>query len=438
VTELDQAERTALAIGILWPDTIAAIAEAMPSADLWASPLHASIAEALQALAFDGRHVNALTVAQHLGQASNANAAQYVPSLLSQHVSPDSLQTALTIAVTEANRRHLSAVLQRAMMVIGDPEHDPADTAATLAEAARMVSERGVADYAPHIGDHIPKMLEYLKDMQEGNARAVGYTTGIAALDRIARLRPEEMSIVAARPSMGKTAMMCTMALAQAKAGIPVCIFSCEMGAKSLVYRTVAAHSGVDMQAPSQITPGGWQAMGDAMTRMKGMPIWLDDRPGARADEIVNVARRMVQRHGIKVFYVDYLQFVRPPRYVSRGANREEQTAAISSTFKQASKTLDAHWCILAQLNRDADGKEPRLAHLRESGAIEQDADVVAMLHRANLQASEAKIIVAKQRNGPTGDCQAEYFPRRCLFADASGRVSEDVVDAVTRQYVDF
>ena len=168
------------------------------------------------------------------------------------------------------------------------------------------------------------------------------------------------------------------------------------------------------------------------------MPIWLDDRPGARADEIVNVARRMVQRHGVKVFYVDYLQFVRPPRYVSRGANREEQTAAISSTFKQASKTLDAHWCILAQLNRDADGKEPRLAHLRESGAIEQDADVVAMLHRANLQASEAKIIVAKQRNGPTGNCMAEYFPRRCLFADASGRVSEDVVDAATRQYGDF
>jgi replicative DNA helicase len=244
--------------------------------------------------------------------------------------------------------------------------------------------------------------------------------TGFDELDEmLSGLQRGEMIILAARPSMGKTAFALNMAENMAAASNGVAFFSLEMGKQQLVQRILCAKGGVDGQKlrKNMLSREEWRRIMGACEGLKNSPIFIDDTPGLTLLQMRSKARRMKEKHGIGAVVIDYLQLMSSG---TRVESRQVEVSEISRGVKAMARELDVPVVCLSQLNRQAEGREghrPRMSDLRESGSIEQDADVVMMLHReayyhksdanwveANpLKANVAEVIVAKQRNGPTG-----------------------------------
>ncbi len=257
-----------------------------------------------------------------------------------------------------------------------------------------------------------------------------GLATGFMDLDKLTSgLQPGEMFILAARPSMGKTALALNLAEQVAMGGdafaspgskrVPVAVFSLEMSKNALTQRLLSARSGVDLQRIRSGQIGGdWQAINRACGELHDTPIIIDDTPGLTILQLRARARRLAQQFGIKCIIIDYLQLLTSP-----GAARESrqvEVSTISRGIKALAREMSMPVICLAQLNRGTEqreGNRPRMSDLRESGSIEQDADVVALLHREEYyhrndpdwaeenpdKVGLAELILAKQRNGPTG-----------------------------------
>ena len=254
-----------------------------------------------------------------------------------------------------------------------------------------------------------------------------GLPTGYPDLDRILMgLQPSDMVVLAARPSMGKTSLALNIA-ENIALGVgdseprPVAVFSLEMSKEQLVRRMICSHARV----PSHKLQGGYiskefhgQLISAASALMKA-PIFLDDTAGLEALELRSRARRIKRKHDIQLIVVDYLQMLSYPQFAREGRQRE--TAAISGALKAMAKELQIPVLVLSQLSRApeqrSDDGKPRLSDLRDSGAIEQDADVVLMLRRPCVYAEEGEVIddrlaeveVAKHRNGPTGKVEFNF-----------------------------
>ncbi|HHN79173.1 MAG TPA: replicative DNA helicase, partial [Phycisphaerales bacterium] len=259
-----------------------------------------------------------------------------------------------------------------------------------------------------------------------------GILTGFADLDALlGGLTPGEFHILAARPSMGKTGLALNMAEQIAAGGcdpwgrpesdpVPVAFFSLEMGRESLMHRMVAARSGVDA---TTIARGGLslddaERVLTAHTALRPLPIHIDDGSGLTAAQIAGRTRRLVERHGVRVVFIDYLQLIASPS--GKRENRQVEVSDISRQIKAMARRHNIAVVCLAQLNRALENRAdptPRMSDLRESGSLEQDADVVMLLHREAYYhkndeqwiadhegtINDADLIVAKHRNGPTG-----------------------------------
>ncbi|NLF19296.1 MAG: replicative DNA helicase [Lentisphaerae bacterium] len=284
--------------------------------------------------------------------------------------------------------------------------------------------------------------VEYLEKLQKGESEALGLSTGYDDIDRlITGLRPGEMVVVAARPSIGKTALALNMA-ANIAMGTPpraVGLFSLEMPAHQVVLRLLCsdARIGLSEVREGAMTTARWKELMAASQRLREATIVIDDTGGIDILELRNKARRMKRDYTIDVLFIDYLQLIQVSGS-NRNANRENEVARISGSIKALAKELDIPIVVLAQLNRQAEqqGQRPRLSHLRESGAIEQDADVVALLHRDRDEQQdrdkaqrgvEAELIVAKNRNGETGLAHLIFRPVYTRFESHSRIADEDV-----------
>lgn len=284
--------------------------------------------------------------------------------------------------------------------------------------------------------------VEYLEKLQKGEQEALGLSTGYEDVDRlITGLRPGEMVVVAARPSIGKTALALNMAanIAMGTPPRPVGIFSLEMPAHQVVLRLLCsdARIGLSEVREGAMTTARWKELMAASQRLRDAMMVIDDTGGIDILELRNKARRMKRDYNIAVLFIDYLQLIQVSGS-NRNTNRENEVARISGSIKALAKELDIPIVILAQLNRQAEqqGQRPRLAHLRESGAIEQDADVVALLHRDRdeqldrekaQQGVAAELIVAKNRNGETGLAHLVFRPVYTRFESRSRIADEDV-----------
>lgn len=239
-----------------------------------------------------------------------------------------------------------------------------------------------------------------------------GTTTGFADLDaHTTGLQPTELVILAARPSMGKTAFVCNIAEAVARAGKKgVLLFSLEQSNLELAERFLcitAKVNGHDLRA-GNLTADQRDQLMQASDELSRLPLFIDDKPGRTMGQIAALARRLHRRNPLGVIIIDYLQLVEPE---DKNSPREQQIAGISRRLKFLAKELRVPVIALAQLNRGVElreDKRPRLADLRESGAIEQDADMVMFLHRPDAydpedRPGEAEIVIAKHRSGPTG-----------------------------------
>ncbi len=256
-----------------------------------------------------------------------------------------------------------------------------------------------------------------------------GIPTGFTALDnKLAGLQKSDLIILAARPSMGKTSLALDIARMTAiKHNVPVGIFSLEMSSQQLVDRMLAAESQVDSwklrTGQNLSVDTDFKAIRDAMDRLSTAPIYIDDQPANNILKMRAVARRLKSEKGLGLIIVDYLQLMVPTQ--SRGSdNVVQQVTEISRSLKQLARELEVPVLALSQLSRAVEqrGGEPRLSDLRDSGSIEQDADVVLFIHREDKYNKEsarpniAKIMIEKHRNGPTGVAELYFDDKRTSF----------------------
>jgi len=253
-----------------------------------------------------------------------------------------------------------------------------------------------------------------------------GLPTGFTDLDaKTNGFQPSELIILAARPSMGKTALVCNFAEAMAEAGYGVLLFSLEQSKLELAERFLCIRAKVDghRMRSGQLEEADRHRLMIASSELNEMPLFIDDRPGRTVSQISAIARRLKRQHNLGVVIVDYLQLVEPE---DKRAPREQQIAYISRRLKFIAKELSIPVIALAQLNRGVElreDKRPRLADLRESGAIEQDADIISFLHRPSAydpedRPGEAEVIIAKNRSGPTGIVTLAWRAQYMRFDD--------------------
>jgi replicative DNA helicase len=267
---------------------------------------------------------------------------------------------------------------------------------------------------------HVLKVIQSIDDMYNSDGNSGGIMTEFRDLDAMTNgFHGGEMIVIAARPSMGKTsfAMNIVENIAIRKDNpIPCAVFSLEMTSESLVQRLLCSRAKVQMQKlrGGFLTKADFPKLMQVAGQLAEAPIWIDDTPGLTINELQAKARRLKQQHGIRIIMIDYLQLLKAPD-VARKDGREKEIAEISGGIKGIAKELDIPVIVLAQLNRNPDsrGGKPRMSDLRESGSIEQDADLIGLLMRAEVYADEeekeslygeAEFIIAKQRNGPTGE----------------------------------
>jgi replicative DNA helicase len=297
--------------------------------------------------------------------------------------------------------------------------------AGALSTALAVLAQAGHQAEVRRLGDDMTETVAQFEAAAKGEDRD-GYGTGLADLDRYFRLRPGELSIIAARPSLGKTALGLQIAVYLATSeAVPVAFFSLEMSRGLLRRRAVLQGAGFGMGEirHASLSDTRWRDLGESAQLIAGLPVWCDDSSRHTVADIAASARNLARSQGIRLVIVDYLQLVRPTR---PRANREAEVSEISAGCKALAKELDVPVLVLAQLNRQAE-ESPRVAHLRESGAIEQDADVIALLQAtAKTDAAVSVTVhVAKHRNGPTGACYLTFLPASTRFELASTQEAE-------------
>jgi replicative DNA helicase len=288
------------------------------------------------------------------------------------------------------------------------------------------IAERRIRSSYYPLKEIIKKNIEAIERYQEYRESVTGVPSGFADLDKLtAGFQKSDLIILAARPSMGKTALSLNIAMNAAKTyGVPVGYFSLEMSKEQLAMRLLCMEARVDSQKIRSgfLSRQECAKLLNAAGSYMDTPIYIDDTPAISPLELRAKARRMMHSHGLGMVIVDYLQLMKGRETVDR---REQEISEISRSLKGLAKELDIPVMALAQLNRKVEeraDKKPMLSDLRESGAIEQDADVIAFIyrdevyHRDTKEPGVAEIIIGKQRNGPTGEVKLSYIKTYTRF----------------------
>jgi len=346
---------------------------------------------------------------------------------------------------TAANARHYAEIVQKKhlmRLLIEAADHvtrlgfdEAADLESLLDEAEKRVFDvtqkyslnQNFKDLKPLLHE----AYERLETLSNSPHEVRGVPTGFPGLDNLlAGFQPSDLIILAARPSVGKTALALDIARRTAiEHGTPVGIFSLEMSSHQLVDRVMAAQSRLDswMLRRGKIKGDQFIALRNALDELSRAPIFIDDQPGNTIMRMRSAARKLKMEKGLKLLIVDYLQLMVPSN--SRAADSlVQQVTEISRSLKHLARELNIPILALSQLSRDVEkrGGEPRLSDLRDSGSIEQDADIVMFIHGEDKkdeaghrpQMSEKKIIIAKHRNGPVGSILMQFDNQKTTFSE--------------------
>jgi replicative DNA helicase len=328
----------------------------------------------------------------------------------------------------------LRSLIESTTNILDRAYNAPEDVSELLDEAEQAIFALAESDATGEASDLRSLLDETYARLEQHDGRLItGLETGFYELDEMTSgLHPGEMTIIAARPSMGKTAFALNIAEHVAASNhVPVAFFSLEMGKQQLAQRLLCSRSGVDSQRlrRNMIRDDDWRSLQDAMSQLHDAPLYIDDTPGLSILALRAKARRLAARHHIKAIFIDYLQLMSGPKSDSR----EQEVSAISRGVKALARELEVPVICLSQLNRGPESREghkPRMSDLRESGSIEQDADVVMMLHREDYyhrgdmdytDTGISELIIAKQRNGPTGTIPLQFNSATTRFLNAVG-----------------
>ncbi|WP_303968968.1 replicative DNA helicase [Sporosarcina ureae] len=412
----NEAEQSVLGAIFLEPQVLITASEILLPEDFY-RVAHKKIFETMLVLNDRGQPVDLVTIAEELkvkNELEDVGGISYITELA------NAVPTAANI-VYYANIVEEKALLRRLIRVATDIVEDgytrEDEVEALLGEAEKKmmeVSNRKNAGDFRHIKDVLVETYDNIELLHTRKGDVTGIPTGFRDLDKItAGFQRNDLIIVAARPSVGKTAFALNVAQNVAtKTDENVAIFSLEMGAEQLVMRMLCAEGNIDAQVlrTGNLEADDWRKLTMAMGSLSNAGIFIDDSPGIRINEIRSKCRRLQQEHGLGMIMIDYLQLIMGS---GRGSdNRQQEVSEISRSLKALARELKIPVIALSQLSRGVEqrqDKRPMMSDLRESGSIEQDADIVSFLYREDYYDKETEmqnmieIIIAKQRNGPTG-----------------------------------
>ena len=366
--------------------------------------------------------VDELTVQGKLEQAGGAG---YIASLTEMVPSAANIEHYSDIVLECATRRELIKIASELRTMAF--ERNQQDSHALLDTAEQKIfslSQKNETTKIYDIKDIVIKDIEIIDARYQHKTEFTGVPSGFSKLDMMTSgFQKSELIIIGARPSIGKTALALSMMQYIAlEKQIPCGFFSLEMPYESIGMRLLSMSSHVDMNRMRS----GWlqkqdfNKIQDAAGRWYSAPLFTVDTPNMRLLDLRAMARRMVANHHVQIIFIDYIGLITTE---NPNAQIFEQVSEISKSLKALARELEIPIVALCQVSRDAEGNEPNLAQLRGSGSVEQDADVVMFIHRERKRdeqsaVQEAKIILAKQRNGPTGDIDIMFVPSYSTFAN--------------------
>lgn len=405
---------------------------------------HGTIYGAICELLAKGRAVDHLTVYQQLKdmeRLEEVGGGVYLARLTAVVASGAHLIEHAKIVVQKYLQRELITLASNILRDAYNGEADVDELMENAEQSIFQLREFNLRRDMRSIDSVVQDTLAFIEDLRKREETLSGVPTGFPLVDEITLgWQKGDLIIIAARPSMGKTAFVLTMARNIAvEKGVKVAFFSLEMSSIQLILRLLIAESGIDgkMLRSGRILDQQWIELLQAAERLSSAQIFFDDTQALGIAELRAKCRRLKAKYGIDLIIIDYLQLMTAP--MPRNANREAEVSKISSSLKALAKELEVPIIALAQLNRALEGrtgidKKPRLSDLRESGSMEQDADIVAFVHRPERLGIErypddtptagiAEIVVAKHRNGETGSIFLRFKAEQTKFYDVNDRV---------------
>ena len=434
----EEAEKCVLGAALISSAAVDAVVQILGQCEDFYSLSHQHIFQSILNLAQRGEPVDYLQVQQELERMTSQGKRDYIGEaggleyLQALSVYVDSAANAEYHAGIVRDRALLRRVIQTSSGVLENaytPGTDPADLLNEAESAFFALGHSTERKDLIALSSLMHATMEHLDSSEEHEL--LGVPTGFNYMDELTSgFQPSDMIILAARPSMGKTALALNFALNAAERGNGILFFSLEMSADQLAYRLISRLSGVEGKRirTKKLYGAEWGRVQEAVIRLTDHPIFIDETPGLSVAEMRSKARRAVSQHGIKMIVLDYLQLMQIPK----SDNHQLGVALVSKSIKALAKELSVPIVALSQLSRMVEqrggDKRPMLSDLRDSGAIEQDADLVVFVYRpemysatdseGNSNEGRAEVIIGKHRNGPTGIVNLH-------FDKSSGRFSE-------------
>ena len=429
-----EAEVSVLGACLISKDAVITVLELLKPDDFYRNA-HRVVFEAVQALASANEPVDAVTVTEWLARHARLDEVGGAAALYDLTDQVPTAANAGYYARVVRDRSLLRKLIDAGGRVV-QLGYEPTDDALATVDRAESIvydlAQSGSSGDLVPLNELLTESFERLELLSKEKSEVTGLATGFDDLDRLtAGLQRQNLVIIAARPSMGKSGLALGISEYVAiDTRKPVLLFSLEMSKSEIVNRMLSSQARIDSARlrTGRLEDGHWRALGEALGRMSDAPLYIDDTPSITMLEIRAKARRLKQRVGLELVVVDYLQLMSSNK---RTENRVNEVAEFSRGLKMLAKELDVPVIALSQLSRQPESrtdKRPMLSDLRESGSIEQDADIVSFIYRDEVYDADspdkgiAELIVAKHRNGAVGKVQLAFLAHYAKFANLSRR----------------
>jgi replicative DNA helicase len=415
----DEAEVATLGAVLIDTEALSSVIPLVRPEDFYKSA-HQRIYEAVLSLFDKGQSIDLITLSDELrtrGTLDLCGGTAYISRLTSAVPTSANVEYYARIVQATSIRRTLARVSQE---IIAQAHDDSSEISVILEEAERRIFEisdrNQTGTYSP--AKEIVKLtFDAIEKHYHSKTEYTGIPSGFKELDQLTMgFQNSEFIVIGARPSVGKTAFALTIAANMSiRQKIPVGFFSLEMSAMAIMQRLLAMEARLDSQRmrTGMLSPADFSRITEACGRLYEAPLYISDSPDLKLLDLRAQARRMKSNQDVKIIFIDYITLISSE---NRELPRHEQIAEVSRSLKALARELNLPVIALSQVRRETEGKKPSLADLRESGSIEQDADVVIFIHTDDLKAETREINVAKQRNGPVGDMQLAFLARYTKF----------------------
>lgn len=418
-----------------------ALTELLP--DDFYRPMNKALFETMHDMYDRSMPIDSITLIDYLNSQNKlqeVGGEAYILELMAQTLSLVNWQHHASIVRRDAMLREIIGATNQINQLAYNAPTDTKEVVERAESVLLSVTDREVKNAYKPLNDFLIEAFNEAKEVCEAGGVAAGVPTGYPSLDRMLMgLREGQLVIIGARPAVGKTSFALNLALNAASEGYTVAFFSLEMSGKEIAQRFICAHAQVSMSnfRTGKISPQEWANIGQAAEDLSRLDILIDDTPGITVTEIRAKARRMLHNKEKAIIILDYLQLVSPPAG-RRAESRTVEVSEMSRALKIMAKELSVPVISLSQLSRAVEsrtGKRPQLSDLRESGSIEQDADIVMFLDRSSNEQEAGRedrppegitrIIVAKNRSGPIGDVDLVFLAASTKFYELNEHAEE-------------